>query len=155
MPSRVTRSSLPSVTVHCPFWVQFALFCSIFKIQISTRKSCFVFFIFFLLSSFDSPFCVCVCVRETTVILGGRCVLSSSVPLFLRVYNPLSWALLCTACSSCPYRVELTNQKGASPAPATRVWFQVSDCGRTSCAQAQSKSKAKSKSQPSVHRGNA
>lgn len=60
-PSRVTRSSLPSVTVRCPFSVQFALFCSIFKIQISTRKSCFVFFsfFFFFLSSFVSPFCVC------------------------------------------------------------------------------------------------
>lgn len=84
---------------------------------------------------------MCVCVRETTVILGGRCVLSSSVPPSLLVYSPLSWALLCTACSSCPRRVVLTNQKGASPAPATRVWFQVSDCGRTSCAQAQSKSR--------------
>lgn len=78
-----------------------------FAVPSDCSSLCFVAFFFFN-SNFDSKilFCfLCIylvfrrpCVRETTVILGGRCVLSSSsvspVPSSHR-------ALLCTACSSC------------------------------------------------------
>lgn len=83
-----------------------------FAVPFDCGSLCFVAH-FFLNSNFDSKilFCFlhfflifrCPCVRETTVILGGRCVLSSS-----SVYpDPSSsnWALLCTACCSCPPRI--------------------------------------------------